>query len=201
MCNLYDVGPSPRKSRFEWEGQVRDAVGEMNYVAPKKPGIVVRQIGGEMRPVVMRWGFSRPWSPCINNARDDKLDGRTWSDAFKNRRCILPVRRFYEWSGVKGSKTKHSIQADRDHWFWIAGIWEDHPNPEVGLSYSMLTTSANQQMEAIHKRMPAILPVESLEDYLTESDKAPEKHILPYGGDLFISPPVPGEEIEFDFGS
>lgn len=194
MCNLYEVGPSPVNSRTMWEKLVKQAFADMPaYVAPGKPGPIIRVAAtegpGEFLAEEMRWGFHRPWGPCINNARDDKLEGRTWNPAWKGSRCILPVRRFYEWSGEKGAKVKHGILADPDTWFWIAGIWEVNPTPGIGPSYSMLTTSANEQMKGIHDRMPVILSDEDLEEYL-QASKPPRHLVKPYAGDLVIDPPV-----------
>ncbi|MGK0190000.1 MAG: putative SOS response-associated peptidase YedK [Verrucomicrobiales bacterium] len=199
MCNLYDVGASPVQSRSKWEKLINNALGDKAYyVAPSKPGPVVRLVDVHAEVTSMRWGFHRPWSPSINNARDDKLDGRTWSEAWKTSRCLIPLRRFYEWSGDKGSKIKHAIQvkeadaadadANTDNWFWIGGIWEQNPKPGIGLSFSMLTTSANDQMKEIHSRMPVILDATDLEEFLI-SPKPPRHLIKPYTGELSINPP------------
>lgn len=189
MCNLYDVGPAPRYERFQWESAVREAAGSMTYAAPGKPGLVVRLQAGAFRPAAMRWGFHRDWSPYITNARDDKLGGRMWAEAWAGRRCVLPVRRFYEWSGPKGAKTKHAIAADADYWFWIAGIWEENPNRQIGPSYAMLTTGASDLMQGIHDRMPVVLHPQGVEEYLASS-VAPMHLVKPYDGELSISPPV-----------
>lgn len=190
MCNLYDVGPNPNEGRFRWEAQVRDAIGNATYVAPGKPGFVVRLVEGQHQVAAMQWGFSRPWSKRpINNARDDKLEGKTWKEAWQARRCVIPARRFFEWSGSSRPKTRHAICVDPDHWFWIAGIWEDNPDPQIGLSYTMLTTAANAEMSPIHDRMPVILPPDDIEEFLL-SPEAPANLVRPFDGDLIIDPPV-----------
>lgn len=72
-------------------------------IRPTVPGLVM--LDGE--PVVMRWGFHRPFNKSINNTRSDKLDGSMWRTAFSERRCLIPVSGFYEWSGAKGHKRTH----------------------------------------------------------------------------------------------
>lgn len=191
MCNLYDVGPAPGRQRFSWEDGLRELLGAMSYAAPGRLGLVARDSGrGGVEPVAMRWGFSRPWSKSITNARDDKLTGRIWGEAWTGRRCVLPVRRFYEWSGDAGRKTKHAIHTgETDAWFWIGGLWEDLAGPEGG-AYAMITTPANAQMAFLHGRMPLILPPASVEEFLF-SREAPQFLVKPYEAALVIDPPAP----------
>lgn len=189
MCNLYDVGPAPGRVRFDWESGLRELLGDLGYVAPGKPGIVARAPAGKWEAAIMRWGFHRSWSPFITNARDDKLQSNTWAAAWRERRCLLPVRQFYEWSGPAGRKTRHAILTPEDDvWFWIGGIWEEHPN--AGVTYAMVTTAANPQMVFLHGRMPLILAPGDLEEYLM-SATAPMSLVKPYAGDLRIQPPSP----------
>lgn len=187
MCNLYDIGPAPGRIRLEWESGLRDLAGGFSYAAPGKPGLVAR--GPRFEAVVMRWGFHRSWSPAITNARDDKLLGSTWAAAWRERRCVLPVKQFYEWSGTAGQKTKHAIRTEEDDvWFWIGGLWEEQPG--MGLAYTMLTTAANPQVSFLHGRMPLILDPADLEEFLL-SEPPPTALVRPYAGRLKLDPPAP----------
>jgi putative SOS response-associated peptidase YedK len=103
----------------------------------------------------MRWGFSRPWSKAIVNSRDDKLDGPVWREAWQNRRCLLPMTSYYEWSGPTGNKTTHHFFPTTGDLFWAAGIWED--TSEHGPCYSLITCRPNALVERVHDRMPALL--------------------------------------------
>lgn len=83
-----------------------------------------------------------------------------WRKAFTERRCLIPVSGFYEWSGVKGHKRTHLFTNPDDGYLWVAGVWEE--NEEFGRCYSMrcysmITTEANLLMKPIHNRMPAVL--------------------------------------------
>ena len=200
MCNLYDVGPSPNSERFRWEAEVRRAVGDLTYVAPGKTGVVARREKDEIRATQMRWGFRRKFkntagnlvAKYVNNARDDKLTGRMWGKSFRERRCIIPMRHFFEYTGPEGRKTKHRVRTagSGDMWFWAAGIWEESSDKEVGLCYSMLMTEANDEMEPFHHRMPAILLPESIEEYF-ESTDPPYHLVTPFPGELDFDPPIP----------
>jgi len=112
----------------------------------------------------MRWGFSRPWSKAIVNSRDDKLDGPVWKDAWQNRRCLLPMSSYYEWSGPTGNKTTHHFTPAVGDLFWAAGLWEE--SSEHGLCYSMITCRPNALVERVHDRMPALLQADEQEAFL-----------------------------------
>jgi putative SOS response-associated peptidase YedK len=114
--------------------------------------------------VTMRWGFSRPWSKAIVNSRDDKLHGPVWQEAWENRRCILPMTSYYEWSGPTGNKTTHHFSPASGDLFWAAGIWED--SSEHGPCYSMITCRPNPLVERVHDRMPALLEPDQTTAYL-----------------------------------
>ncbi len=158
MCNLYDIGRGRHRSRDEWEQAVAEVIREIEKpfgIRKTDPGVVALLKDGEPVAETMRWGFERPYNPAVNNARSEKLDG-TWSKPWQEkRRCLIPMSTFYEWSGPKGLKQTFAFQhRDDESRLWAAGIWEEG---KEGLAYSMLTRTANEQVETIHERMPALL--------------------------------------------
>lgn len=189
MCNLYDIGATQNKGRTRWEKVVSESVDSLRKVyniRKTDPGVVGRlNENGEPEVEVMRWGFHRDFSPAINNSRSDHLTGRMWNKAWREkRRCLIPVSSFYEWTGPKGHKQTHAIQEPEGGWLWMAGLWEQ--NREFGHCFSMITTSANDAMEDIHDRMPVILPVEAMDEFLTSED--PADLLAPTAADLTIFP-------------
>ncbi|MAS96711.1 MAG: hypothetical protein CMO55_26265 [Verrucomicrobiales bacterium] len=187
MCNLYIAGPAPQHMRTRWEKQVRDAIEELDSqrIFPGNSGVTARLVDGEPEAGVMQWGFERDFANRpINNARDDKLKGGMWGKAFRERRCVIPVRWFVEWHQFErtpsGKKRILSFQNPDGGYLWMAGLWEDVNGK---LNYSMITTSPNDLMTPIHNRMPAILAPDSIDAYL-ESHEPPFDLIAPYGGDM-----------------
>ena len=117
MCNLYDIGPKPSRLSKDWKERIAAALGKLPRIYGIRrtdPGLVARldQNTGRVQPAVMRWGFHRNFSPSINNARLDKLEGGMWNKAWEERRCVIPVAAFYEWSGSKGAKQTHAFMAE-----------------------------------------------------------------------------------------
>ena len=103
MCNSYRITPK-RGADKGVRGKVSAAAGKLtkSLVRKSAPGIVVR---AEERVEVVRWGFHRSFNPSINNARSDKLEGGMWQEAFRQRRCVIPMSLFYEWGpGIGGRK-------------------------------------------------------------------------------------------------
>lgn len=158
MCNLYDIGPSRTRARTAFEAAALERLldlPKLTGIRKTDTGLVVRRQESAYVGETMRWGFERPFNPAINNTRADKLDSRMWNEAFRARRCLIPVAAFYEWTGPKGAKQTHLIRSpEPDHWLWCAGLWE--PNRELGSCYSMITLEAPPWMTAIHSRMIAL---------------------------------------------
>src|SRR5207247_4770608 len=58
----------------------------------------------------------------------------TFRDAYRKRRCIVPVDGFFEWKAIKGQKSKQpfAIAMKDGSPFGIAGIWENWKEPASG---------------------------------------------------------------------
>lgn len=62
----------------------------------------------------MRWGIQPGWADkIIINATTEKKEGRFWSKAFRERRCLIPATGWYEWTGGKGAKQAHALQTEK----------------------------------------------------------------------------------------
>jgi putative SOS response-associated peptidase YedK len=89
----------------------------------------------------------------------------TFRDAYRLRRCIVPVDGFFEWKAIKGQKAKqpYAIATKDGKPFGIGGIWENWKDPATGewiRTFAVITTDANALVAEIHDRMPLILAPE-----------------------------------------
>ena len=136
-----------------------------NYEAP-----VLRKVDGKLTLDVQIWGVPH-WQPKgrpIVNVRN--LDSQFWRNMLEKpeMRCIVPVTKFCEWTGEKGSKRKVWFNMKNDPVFAFAGIWK---NTDEGPRYAFLTCEPNSLVKPIHsKAMPVILPQGDYDGWLGGDD-------------------------------
>jgi putative SOS response-associated peptidase YedK len=70
----------------------------------------------------------------INAKCETVRDLPTFRDAYRKRRCIVPVDGFFEWKAIKGQKPKQpfAIAMKDGTPFGIASIWENWKEPASG---------------------------------------------------------------------
>jgi putative SOS response-associated peptidase YedK len=121
-----------------------------------------------------KWGLIPSWVRNIDqantiryktfNARSESIATKpSFSSSFKSKRCLVPVRGFFEWQHVGDEKVPWYIYHSENEILTIAGIysdWTEDSTGEVFSTFSIVTTEANDLMAKIHnsgRRMPAIL--------------------------------------------
>lgn len=140
----------------------------------------------------MRWGVRPAWSKrdLINTKQETAAEKPTWSRAFRERRCALPVAGFYEWKDVGQGKKKirHWIGAPDRSLIVLAGLWTD--DAEHGPCCSIMTTRAGQVVGKIHDRQPVILPPAQLQRWLDPGiqERGPLEDLLVPLDDLLAEP-------------
>ena len=181
MCNSYRIKPKrgTAKDLHEKIAEVSASLGS-SLVRKSDPGVVVT---AGLGVAIMRWGFHRSFNPSVNNARSDKVAGGMWAEAYRERRCVIPMTLFYEWGpGGGGNKQAHEFGDSANDFLWVAGIWEEHP--EFGRCYSMVTTAASSLMAPIHDRMPAVLLPAEAPVFLSGASWT----FQPFAGPLTVTP-------------
>jgi putative SOS response-associated peptidase YedK len=169
MCGRFtQQRPTSEIARiFDAEDLVDDPGGHFN-VAPTDEAAVVTQRDDRRAVVRYRWGLQPAWvdDPKIAsrafNARAETLaTSPLFRDAFKRRRCLVPVDGFYEWR--RDGKVRHPlwIRDPEGRPLALAGLWTGRQDPENGewlRTFTIVTTRPNAYMTAIHDRMPVIVP-------------------------------------------
>ena len=130
----------------------------------------------------------------INAKCETVGDLPTFRDAYRKRRCIVPVDGFFEWRAIKGQKAKqpYAIAMKDGAPFGIAGIWENWKEPASGewiRTFAIMTTDANELVADIHDRMPVIL---APGDYARWLGEEPDPHdvMRPFPADLMRMWPI-----------
>jgi putative SOS response-associated peptidase YedK len=117
-------------------------------------------------------------------------------EAFRQRRCLVPVDSFYEWKKIDGGKQPYAIGLKGGGLMALAGLWENWRDPssnERVRSFAIVTTEPNELCAALHNRMPVVLAPEAWPQWLGEepADEAQLKSLLvPYPSGGMIARPV-----------
>ena len=136
-------------------------------VAPTQNAAVIRQRpNGERVMHMLRWGLIPSWAkdPTIGNrminARAETLATKpAFERPLRRQRCLVPVDGFYEWKRTDRAKQPFYIRREDGTPLAVAGLWDrwrDATGESID-SFTIITTTPNDLVAAIHNRMPAIL--------------------------------------------
>ena len=85
---------------------------------------------------VMRWGLIPYWAKDIKigfstiNARAEEVDTKpAFREAFRQRRCLVPLDSFYEWKKTGTGKQPYAIALKGRRLMGMAGLWETWRSP------------------------------------------------------------------------
>lgn len=127
------------------------------------------------------------------NARSESIETKpSFSSSFRSKRCLIPVKGFFEWQHTDKGKIPWYIYHSENEIISLAGIyddWNETTTGEVFSTFSIVTTEANELMAKIHnsgKRMPVILTREVEKrwiDLSTSTDDALDL-LLPYPSEI-----------------
>lgn len=203
MCGRYTLYESDLDKRFNLASKPH-FISKDNYnVAPRQRLPVIYQVAGDRVAELMQWGFlpffakdpTKSFRP-INTVSETAFEKPMWREAVKHHRALIPARGFYEWDRILGNdgvdrKVPYFIRPKDVELFSFAGIysvWKDVEGLPL-YSFSIMTTSPQEQMKHIHDRSPVILRPEQeafwLDPQYSEQDQLAEL-LVPYQGELEI---------------
>jgi putative SOS response-associated peptidase YedK len=141
--------------------------------------------------------WSRPWDKLalMINARAETLSSKpAFRDAFKSRRCIVPASGYYEWQKRPGGPKQPFYITRRDRQpIGFAGLWEKAK--EVHGTAAIVTTTASEETEQIHDRMPVILEKPDFARWLASEPLATQE------AQRLLAPPPAGSLIACEVSS
>lgn len=169
MCGRYYVDD---KTAREIEKMIRNLDREiLKERGDKHPtdsaAVIVRNTNEQILEVEnQKWGFTgKTGKNVVFNARAESITERKmFSDAVRNRRCIIPASGFYEWDKEK-NKFKFYMK-DNDIMF-MAGCYSYFENTG-SRRFVIITTVANDSMKSVHDRMPLILGKDMMKDWICD---------------------------------
>jgi putative SOS response-associated peptidase YedK len=176
MCSRYSLTSPPEAVRKLFDAGGPEDFPPRYNIAPTDPALIVRsdlQRGREL--YLVRWGLIPPWvkdprefATLINARSETAAEKPSFRGALRHRRCLVPTDGFYEWTGRPGAKQPHLVRLKNQSLFALAGLWECWLGADGSELETMaiLTTPANEDMAAIHDRMPVIIGPADYERWL-----------------------------------
>lgn len=165
-------GPDAAHSE-EWRPRYNIAASQ---VAP-----VVRVIEAQRRLDLLRLGLIPAWAKdpalgnrLINASSETAAEMPAFRATFKSRRCIVPADGFYDWQQQPSGKQPFYFHHQDGQLMAMAGLWKHWMPPgatEPFLTFTILTTEANDWMRPRHDRMPVFLQVEPVQRWLDPGSK------------------------------
>jgi putative SOS response-associated peptidase YedK len=155
-------------SMSDWLNPEPGKAGSELY--PGYEGLVVHR--GSNVLARYRWGFPNwndPKRPLVNAKAETVATLRTFANAFRETRCLVPADGYYEYRGSDpaGAKRRYLFRPP-DEVFAFPGLWQERDGVRY---YTILTTEPNEAAREYHNRMPAILPRSDYDRWLDPNAK------------------------------
>lgn len=148
-----------KKVRTEGDIRPTDAVP---VVAPGKDG--------RRAAFAMQWGFRMPGGGLVVNARAETAARKAaFAESWLGRRCAVPAAWYCEWehrigpAGRKVAGAMHRIRPAGGGVAWLCGLYRMEGEWPV---FAILTRAAAGGLAEIHDRMPLVLPVERVDEWI-----------------------------------
>jgi len=152
-------------------------------VAPAQIHPVVRW-GNEGREITsMRWGLIPSWAQdqrlgfSMINARSETVAMKpAFRVSLHTRRCLVLSDGFFEWRHEGKEKEPFYISLKGGGLMPYAGLWDQWraPEGEILETFTIITCAANELVQKLHDRMPAILERKNYDMWLNPAI-APER--------------------------
>ena len=194
MCGRYtlSVPEEALLEAFDVPGLTFDyqAYAPRYNVAPGQDAPVVAEDGDGRRIGLLEWGFLPSWKeepkgPFVNARSESVASKRSFAEAFRRRRCLVPADGFYEWRAEGGRKVPYWFHPGDGKVLSFAGIWEtwtpapsasDDVEPRHG--FAILTADANADVSDVHHRMPVVVPASARDRWLDSDTPVEELETL-----------------------
>ena len=159
------------------EKELQEIVGEVEKITRQSPEQITFKASGEIFPTdivpvqtglhqyqPMQWGFiGFNGKPVINARSETALEKPMFKTPILERRCLIPASGYYEWQKAGSSKIKFQFFIP-DFPMYLAGCYRQEAQSKV-CRFVILTQQAAGGTEAIHDRMPVIIPQERIQTW------------------------------------
>ena len=208
MCGRFTLFEPDAILSREFGAPIRFDLKPRYNVAPSQQVAAVRSRpegapsgSGKREFALFRWGLIPSWAKdasignrMINARAETVAEKPSFRNAFRHRRCLVPMNGFFEWSKRGIHKQPYFIGLSDKRVMAVAGLWERWEGQESSPieSCTLLTTEANELIAPMHDRMPVIVAPGNFELWLNASGQdlaALQSLLTPYPpGEMFTRP-------------
>ncbi len=164
MCGRYYVDDSTERKVQELthNSNVKLKIGDVH---PSETATILDLNGKELAAQDMEWGFPgyRGGGRLINARSETILDKDAFKDSVVSRRCVIPARKFYEWTP---QKEQYQFEEPGQTLF-MAGCYN------IENRFVIITTEANKSVRPVHERMPLLITEDEIERWLGDDQYMP----------------------------
>jgi len=170
MCGRIDVDAEIVKAAVHGHCQIEFDVLSNHDLRPTQPVDVLVALNNSLKQQRLTWGIQPEWAKriLINAQAETVATKRTFKNAFRQHRCIVPCSGWYEWRQEEGKskKTKYRFFHEGGDGLFMAGIY--YPSTDNESRLVTLTTSPTEQCRPYHDRMPLLLKPEEIHSWLAQ---------------------------------
>ena len=205
MCGRFTQKSAPNQLGLDIANVVEPLHVPPHYNgAPGQEHWIIRQNPktGERTLDRLCWGLIPHWCKDedggrkpINAKAETVAQLASFRDAYRHRRCLVPINNFFEWkvSNPGMPKQPYAIAMKSEEPFALAGIWENWKRPgsdEWVRTFAIITTNSNELVDAIHDRMPVIIAPEDYTRWLSTLEPDPRDLLVPYPAQVMTMWPI-----------
>jgi putative SOS response-associated peptidase YedK len=139
------------------------------------------------------WGMQPLWNaqqdgraPVINARAETITEKPMFRDRIVGGRCVVAVNGYYEWLTTHAAQQKipYFISAQNMRLINMCALWHTRVIGETSVKeVAIITVAANEQLSAVHHRMPAIVDPINVDTWLKGSIADSVQLLQSWGGE------------------
>lgn len=176
MCGRYVLYHSKKQiaDRFKLTHPTLEFEPRYN-ISPTQQVLAIIDTGEQRELTQFKWGLIPFWakdpkiaSQLINARAETISEKPSFRNALVKRRCLIPANGWYEWKKGAGGSQPYLIGRTDNELLSFAGLWEEWKSPEGEKiqTCTIITVEANDLLQKVHHRMPALIGPEHEEEWL-----------------------------------
>ncbi|MEA1982927.1 MAG: SOS response-associated peptidase, partial [Campylobacterota bacterium] len=148
-------------------GEYQDSVGTINRQYNIAPTLNIAIYTNTRHYTYAHFGLIPSWasnrsSMQINARSETVFEKSSFKEAYRQRRCLIPLNGYFEWEkdAVSKKSKPYFVTSTTGEYFVFAGIYESWYDNKLGktiLTCALLTIEPNEKIASLHDRMPVIL--------------------------------------------